>query len=79
MLTWSVCLKKCIHVKMVLKNLTQKKNKNMSSDYSLFTNCSFDAAKNKLDYFRGRDCMEKFFKDLRVHAMRIVNYKKKKK
>ena len=51
----------------------------MSSDYSLFTNCSFDAAKNKLDYFRDRDCMEKFFKDLRVHAMRIVNYIKKKK
>ena len=46
----------------------------MSSGYSLFTNCSFDAAKNKLDYFRGRDCMEKFFKDLRVYAMRIVNY-----
>ena len=60
------------------KSYTEK-NKNMSSGYSLFTNCSFDAAKNKLDYFRDRDFMEKFFKDLRVHAMRIVNYKKKKK
>ena len=45
--------------------------------YSLFTNCSFDATKNKLDCCKGRDCMERFCKDLRNHAMKIINYKEK--
>ena len=33
--------------------------------------------KNKLDCYRGKDCMEKFCKDLKERAMRIVNYEKK--
>ena len=34
MLTQSVCLKKCTHVKIILKNLTQiKKTKHMPSGY----------------------------------------------
>ena len=45
--------------------------------YSLFTNCSFDAAKNKLDCYRGKDCMKRFCKDLREHAMKIIDYEKK--
>ena len=32
------------------KSLTTKINKNTSSSYSLFTHCSFDTRKNKLDY-----------------------------
>ena len=48
----------------------------MPSGYSLFTNCSFDASKNKLHCYRGQDCMEKLCKDLREHAMRIVNHEK---
>ena len=51
------------------KSYTEKKIKHTPSGYSLFTNCSFDAAKNKLDCYRGKDCKEKFFKDLREHAM----------
>ena len=31
------------------KSYTEQKTKHTSSGYSLFTNCSFDAAKNKLD------------------------------
>ena len=46
--------------------------------YSLFTNCSFDATKNELNCYKGEDCMEKFCKDLRDHAMKIINYEKKK-
>ena len=66
------------HVKIILKNLIQrKKTKHTPSRYSLFTNFSFDAANNKFDCYRGKDCMEKFGKDLREHAMRIVNYEKK--
>ena len=58
------------------KSYTEKKIKHMPSGYSLFTNSSFDATKNKLDFYKGKDCMEKFCKDLREHAMRIVNYEK---
>ena len=70
MLTWSVCLKKCIHE----KSYTEKKIKRTPSCYSLFTNCLFDAAKNKLDCYRDEDCMEMFCKDLRDHAMKIITY-----
>ena len=47
------------------------------SGYSLFTNCSFDSAENELDLYKGEDCMERFCKDLREHAMKIINYEKK--
>ena len=53
-------------------------NKHTPSGYSLFTHCSFDKTKNKLDYYRGKDCMKKFCKDLREHATKIINYEKKK-
>ena len=46
--------------------------------YSIFTSCSFDESKNKLNYYRGKDCMKKFCKDLKEHATRIINYEKKK-
>ena len=56
------------------KSYTEKKSKHTSSSYSLFTNSSFDATKNKLDCYKGEDCMERFWKDLRHHAMKIINY-----
>ena len=37
----------------------------------------FDATKNKLDCYKGEDCMEKFCKDVRDHAMKIINYEEK--
>ena len=60
------------------KSSTTKINKHIPSGYSLFTNCSFDKSKNKLNYYRGDDCMKKFCKDLREHATKIINYEKKK-
>ena len=56
---------------------TAEINKHTPSGYSLFTHCSFDKTKNKLDYYRGDDCMKKFCKDLREHATKIINYEKK--
>ena len=56
---------------------TTEINKHTRSGYSLFTHCSFDQTKNKLDYYRGKDCMKKFCKDLREHATKIINYEKK--
>ena len=57
---------------------TTEINKHVPSGYSLFTHCSFDKTKNKLDYYRGKDCMKKFSKDLRTHATKIINHEKKK-
>ena len=56
---------------------TTKINKHMPSAYSIFTHCSFDKLKSKLNYYRGGDCMTKFCKDLREHATKIINYEKK--
>ena len=52
---------------------TTKINKHATSGYFLFTSCSFDAAKNKHDYYRGKDCMEKFSKKLKKHAIKIID------
>ena len=56
---------------------TTEINKHTPSGYSLYTHCSFDKSKNKLDYYRGKDCMKKFCKDLREHATKIINFEKK--
>ena len=42
------------------KSSTNKINKHTASGYSLFTHCSFDTTKNKLDYYRGKNCMKNF-------------------
>ena len=59
------------------KPATTKIKKHTPSSYSLFTHCSFDATKNKLDYYRGKNCMKNFCLDLREHAAKIINYEKK--
>ena len=57
---------------------TTEINKHTLSGYSIFTHCSFDQTKNKLDHYRGKDCMKKFSKDLREHATKIIYYEKQK-
>ena len=59
------------------KSSTTKTNKHTPSGYSLFTQCSFDATKNKLDCYRGKDCIERLCKDLQKHATKIINYETK--
>ena len=59
------------------KSSTTKINKHTPSGYSLFTDCSFDFKKRKLDCYIDKDCMEKFCKDLKDHATKIINYEKK--
>ena len=51
-------------------------NKHTPSGYSIFTHCSFDQTKNKLNHYRGKDCIKKFCKDLREYAIKIINYEK---
>ena len=57
---------------------TTKINKHTPSGYSIFTCCSFDESRNKLNYYRDKDCMKRFCKDLKEHGTRIINYEKKK-
>ena len=60
------------------KSSTTKINKHILSGYSLFTCCLFDADENKLDSYRGKDCMKRFCENLREHVLRIINCGKKK-
>ena len=57
---------------------TTEINKHVPSGYSIFTHGSFDQTKNKLNHYRGKDCMKKFCKDLRTHTTKIINHEKKK-
>ena len=52
-----------------------KKREAMTSGYSEFTSYLFVPAK-KLYCYKG--CMKSFCKDLREHAMKIMNYEKKR-
>ena len=60
------------------KSSTTKINKHTASGYSLFTHYSFDATKIKHDYYRGKDCMKNFFRDLKMHTAKIIIYGKKR-
>ena len=50
------------------KSSATKINEHIPSGYSMFTHCSFDDTKNKLDYYRGKGCKERFYKDLKEHT-----------
>ena len=56
---------------------TTKINQHMPSGYSIYTSCSLDKSNNKLGYYRGEDCMKRFCKDLKDHATKIIDFKKK--
>ena len=56
------------------KSSTTIINKHAASGYSLFTNCSFDTTKNKLNFYRDKDCMGRFRKGLKEYATKIINY-----
>ena len=53
---------------------TTKINEHTASGYALFTNCSFDDTKNKLDCYRGKGCMKNFCLDLKEHVTNIISY-----
>ena len=56
---------------------TAKTNKHTAFGYSLFTNCSFDTTKNKLDYYRVKNCMKNVCLDLKEDKTKIINYEEK--
>ena len=58
---------------------TTKINKHAPFGYSLFTHSSFDLSKNKLECYKGKNCMQRFCEDSKEHATKIIKYEKKKK
>ena len=59
------------------KAYTEKKAMHKPSGYSIVTCCSFDKASNEQKYYRGKDCIKKYCKDLKEQAMKIMNYEMK--
>ena len=59
------------------RSSTNKISKHIPSGFSLFTYCSFDKTKNKLSYYRDKDCMKVFYKILKEQVERNLLEKKK--
>ena len=59
------------------KSYTKNKVIHEPSGWAMFTRCSFNEKENKLNYYRGKDCIEKLCKKLKKRAMKIINYEKK--
>ena len=57
---------------------TKKVREHIPSGFSMSTISSFRTTENKHDAYRGKDCMIKFYESLTQHAMKIINFKKKK-
>ena len=59
------------------QSYTEKKSRQEPSDRAMLTRCSFDEEENKLDYYKGKDSIEKLCKKLKERAMKIINYEEK--
>ena len=57
---------------------TERTAKHEASGWTIFTNCSFDPTKNQFDYYRGIDCIKGLCKKLKLHALKKINYEKKR-
>ena len=63
--TWSLYLIKMSSIhNNPKKPSTTKMTKHLASVYSLFTHCSVDPTKNRLDCYRDKDYGERFCKNL---------------
>ena len=56
---------------------TEKKAKHKPSGYAWCSICSFDDTKNKHYFYRGKDCIEKFCKDVNELGTEMINFKNK--
>ena len=59
-------------------SFTTKVSKDIPSGFSMSTISSLRSIENKHDVYRDNDCMKKFCEFLSEHAMKIINFKKKK-
>ena len=66
-------------VRIILINSSATKvSKNIPSGFSITTISSFRSIENKHDVHRGKDCMEKYCKFSKEHAIKLINFKEKK-
>ena len=56
------------------KSYTEKKAKHKPSGYAWCLICLFDDTKNKQYFYRGKDCIERFCKDLKELGTEIINF-----
>ena len=42
----------------------------------MFTGCSFNKKENKLNYYKGKDCIKELSKKLKENAMEMINHEK---
>ena len=80
-----------LDLECLLKREQSRQNNNLEESYTekkakhertfrlgtMFTRCSFNEKQNKLNYYRGKYCIEKLCKKLKERAMKIINYEKK--
>ena len=57
---------------------TRKVNEHIPSRFSMSAIISFRSIENKYDVYRGEDYMKTFCELLTEHAMKIINFKKRK-
>ena len=57
---------------------TTKVSENIPSGFSMSTISSFKSIENKHYVYRSKDCTKEFCESLREHAMKIINFEKKK-
>ena len=59
-------------------SFTTKVSEHTPSSFSMSTISSLKSIENKHGVYGGKDCMKKFWESLRGHAMKIINFNKKK-
>ena len=59
------------------KSYTEKKAKHEPSGWAMFIRCSFDKKENKLNYYKGKDCIEELCKKLKESVMETIKHEKK--
>ena len=60
------------------KSYTERKAKHISSRYACSLLYSFDATKNKHDYGRGEDSIERLCRKIKNFAMKIITMREQK-
>ena len=59
-------------------SFSKKVGEHIPSGFSVSIILSSKSIENKHNVYRGKNCMKKFCESLREHAMKIINFKKKK-
>ena len=77
-LDWECTLKKLQSIQNnPEKSYTEKQTRHEPSGWSISTRCLFDKIENKINYYRGKDYIEKLCKKLKESTMEIIGRKEK--